>query len=121
MSVSTSESLPQAADPSVRHVLVTVDAAGRPSCVPALLPVSGADVLITFHLNGSDWVFPDSGAVVVTGGGSQFPIPSWTVHKKLAALLDCDNQPGDFSYTVTVQHVGTGRRVTADPTIRNET
>jgi hypothetical protein len=107
-------------DPSVRHVLVNVNAAGQAVCTPAELDVSGAGVLISFHLNGSDWEFPDSGAVVVSNGGSQFPIPSWTVHKKLAALLDCDSEPGSFDYSVTVQHAVTGRRVKVDPTIRND-
>lgn len=110
---------PEAVEQDVRHVLVTVNAQGQPSCVPELLDVSGEDVLITFHLNAADWVFPDTDAVVVTNGGSQFPIPSWTVHKKQAALLDCDSAPGDFSYQVNVQHVQTGQRASVDPTIRN--
>ncbi len=110
---------PEAVEQAVRHVLVSVNALGQPSCVPELLDVSGEDVLITFHLNAADWVFPDTGAVVVNGGGAQFPIPAWTVHKKQAALLDCDSAPGDFSYTVNLQHVPTGRRASVDPTIRN--
>lgn len=116
MSVCT----PDAVDQTVRHVIVNVDAAGSLTCVPAELNVTGADVLISFHLNGEDWIFPDSGAVVVANGGSQFPIPSWTVHRKQAALLDCDSAPGTFSYTVTVQHAVTGRRCSLDPTIKNE-
>ncbi|MBT9490160.1 MAG: hypothetical protein IV093_21865 [Rubrivivax sp.] len=111
---------PEALEQSVRHVLVSVDAQGQPSCVPELLDVSGSDVLITFHLNAADWVFPDTGAVLVQNGGTQFPIPSWTVHKKQAALLDCDSAAGEFSYTVVVQHAQTGRRARVDPTIRND-
>lgn len=117
MSVCT----PDAVEQTVRHVVVNVDAAGTISCVPAELNVSGSDVLITFALNSSDWVFPDSGAVVVSNGGSQFPIPSWTLNRKQAALLDCDNSPGSFSYTVTVQHASTGHQRSIDPTIKNET
>ena len=112
---------PDAVAQTVRHVKVDVDAAGKMSCLPALLNVSGSDVLITFHLQNSDWIFPDTGAVVVCNGGSQFPIPSWTVNRKQAALLDCDSAEGTFSYTVTVQHAGTGRRISLDPTIKNET
>jgi hypothetical protein len=112
---------PEAVEQDVRHVLVSVNAQGQPSCVPEVLDVSGEDVLITFHLNAADWIFPDTGAVVVQNGGTQFPIPSWTVHKKQAALLDCDSAAGDFSYTVWVQHAQTGRRASVDPTIRNNT
>ena len=117
MSVCT----PDAVEQNVQHVLVTVDAAGTITCAPAQLDVSGTDVLITFLLSGSDWIFPDTGAVVVSNGGSRFPIPSWTVNKKQAALLDCDTAAGSFSYTVTVQHAVTGRTRSIDPTIRNET
>jgi len=117
MSVCT----PEAVEQTVRHVVVNVDAAGNISCVPAELNVSGADVLITFALDGNGWVFPDTGAVVVTNGGSQFPIPSWTLNRKQAALLDCDSSPGSFSYTVTVQHQTSGHKRSIDPTIKNET
>jgi len=106
---------------SVQHVLVKVDAAGTITCLPEVLNVSGADVLIAFRLDGTNWVFPDTGAVIVSAGGTQFPIPSWTINPKLAALLDCDTSTGDFSYTVQVQHTSTGRRVRHDPQIRNET
>ena len=112
---------PDAVDQTVRHVIVNVDAAGSLSCVPAELNVTGADVLISFHLHGDDWIFPATGAVVVSDGGSQFPLPSWTVHKKQAALLDCDSAPGTFSYTVNVQHAVTGKTRRLDPTIKNET
>ena len=116
MSVCTPDTVEQ----TVRHVMVNVDAAGNMTCVPDELDVSGSEVLITFHLNGNDWAFPDTEAVVVSDGGSQFPIPSWTVHKKQAALLDCDNTPGSFSYTVTVEHTSTGHRRSLDPTIKNQ-
>lgn len=112
---------PPAVAQSVQHVLVKVDAAGTITCLPEVLSVSGANVLIAFRLDGANWVFPDTGAVVVGGGGSQFPIPAWTINPKLAALLDSDTSTGEFSYTVQVQHTSTGRRVRLDPTIKNET
>jgi hypothetical protein len=112
---------PIAAEQTVRHVVVKVAADGTMTCLPDELDVSGANVLIAFRLDGNGWVFPDSGAVVVSGGGSQFPIPSWTVNPKLAALLDCDTATGSFSYTVTVQDSTSGRRMHLDPTIKNGT
>jgi len=116
MSVCTTDAVEQ----SVQHVLVNVDAAGNISCVPSELNVVGTDVLITFLLSGANWGFPDSGAVVVSNGGSQFPIPCWTVNNKQAALLDCNSVQGTFSYTVTVQNASTGQERHMDPTIKNE-
>ena len=110
-----------AVEQNVRHVLIKVDIAGVVTCQPEVLNVSGADVLIAFRLDATNWSFPDTGAVVVSGGGSQFPIPSWTVNPKQAALLDCDTSTGSFSYTVTVQNNTTGQRKSLDPQIRNDT
>lgn len=111
---------PDTVEQTVRQVLVTVDTAGTITCQPAELDVSGANVLIVFALASRDWIFPDSGAVVVANGGTQFPIPAWTINNKQAALLDCDSSPGAFSYTVTVQHSTTGERRSLDPTIKNQ-
>ncbi|WP_425257998.1 hypothetical protein ACPOLB_21050 [Rubrivivax sp. RP6-9] len=116
MSVCTPDTVEQA----VSHVLVSVDAAGNISCQPAELDVSGSNVLIVFALAARDWVFPDSGAIVVANGGTQFPIPAWTINNKQAALLDCDTAAGTFSYTVTVQHTSSGQRKSLDPTIKNQ-
>ena len=110
----------EAAAPNAQHVIVHVDAAGQMRCVPSELNVVGPDVLIAFHLEGSPWAFPASAAVVVSQGGSQFPLPSWTLNDKLAALLDRNTEKGSFSYTVTVQNTVTGRRQQLDPTIRND-
>jgi hypothetical protein len=106
---------------SVQHVVVIVDAAGKISCLPPVLDVSGGDVLISFALKGSDWVFPDTAAVVVSRGAGQFPFPAWTVNNKQVVLFDRNTVPGNFSYTVTVENAVTGRRQSLDPTIKNET
>ena len=109
-------------DPAVRQVLVSVSvsASGRLVCQPAVLDVSGVNVLINFELQTAGWAFPPSQAVVVRDGGAQFPLPSWTVHAQQAALLDVDTEAGDFAYTVQVQHVVTGQRLSLDPSIRNQ-
>jgi hypothetical protein len=108
------------ADPNVFHVLVTVSVSGKMLCTPSTLNVTGSNVLISFELQSADWVFPSSDAVVVSNGGTQFPLPSWTVNDKQAALLDQDSAPGSFSYTVNVQHVATGRKLSLDPSIQNQ-
>jgi hypothetical protein len=116
MSVSTADAVEQ----TVMHVLVSVLADGTMSCDPAELPVTGQDALIAFFLKGDNWIFPDTDAVVVNGPSVQFPIPSWTLNSKQAALLDRNNAAGSYPYTVTIEHGTTGYRQHLDPTIRNE-
>ena len=109
---------------TVQHVLVKVDAQGTIRCEPPAVVVTGQDVLICFALQGEHWVFPRCDAVLVTDGGAQFPYPSWTLHAKQAALLDCNstNNSGSHSYdyTVTVENCHTGERRSLDPKIVNE-
>ena len=120
MSVHESESVCETLERSVQHVVVIVDVAGKLNCLPPVLDVTGTDVLLSFALKGSDWVFPERGAVRVKDGAGQFPYPSWTINGKQAALFDCNTAPGQFSYTLTVQHAITGQLRRLDPTINNE-
>jgi hypothetical protein len=92
---------------------------GQPVCSPEQVDVDYANTLITFALTSDDYHFPDTGAVVVTDGGGDFPCPSWTLKKRQAALLDLNVLNGNFSYTVTVVHNESGLVLTVDPTIRN--
>lgn len=105
---------------AVQHVLVTVDPAGQLRCRPDPVVVRGPNVLISFRLMTEGYAFPEQGAVVVAQPGDSFPIPAWTVSSALAVLLDRDDVAGDFAYTVTVVHVDSGRRLSVDPTVRNE-
>lgn len=105
---------------TVLQVVVSVDQAGQIQCHPAEAVVTGQDVLIVFNLRSAHWAFPASGAVVVTDGGTEFPIPAWTVHAKQAALLDRNSAADAFSYTVTVENTSTGERRSLDPRIVNE-
>lgn len=105
---------------NIQRLIVTVDAAGTMSVMPDPVNVTGPNVLLAFRLVGADWVFPDAGAIVVNDGGSAFPYPAWTVNPQLAVLVDLDPSPADFSYTVTVVHATTQRRISVDPTIKNE-
>lgn len=104
----------------IQRLIVTVDAGGTLSVLPDPANVTGPNVLLAFRLVGTDWVFPDDGAIVVQDGGSAFPYPAWTVNPQLAVLLDLDPSPADFQYTVTVVHATTQQRISIDPTIKNE-
>jgi hypothetical protein len=103
---------------NVLHVKVRV-ANGKPTCTPELVDVTADNTLISFELKSDDYHFPDTGAVVVANGGSDFPYPAWTVKPTQAAVLDLDLIEGDFSYTVTVVHNQSGAVLTVDPTIKN--
>ncbi len=105
---------------TVQFVFVTVSGENQVRCTPDPVLVSGANVLINFRLVTEGWVFPDSAAVVVAQGGGSFPYPSWTLAPQSAALFDTVEVKGDFAYTVTVQHVASGRRLSIDPAIRNQ-
>ena len=54
---------------TVLRVTVQVPTDGDLRCRPYETVVTGSDVLITFDLQGDNWAFPASGAVVVTNGG----------------------------------------------------
>ncbi|RVT49779.1 hypothetical protein [Rubrivivax albus] len=105
---------------AVKLVFVTVSGENVVRCTPDPAAVSGSNVLINFRLVTDGWVFPDSGAVVVSQPGSSFPYASWTLAPQSAALLDTVESKGDYSYTVTVMHQASGRRLSIDPTIRNQ-
>lgn len=105
---------------SSQQVQVTVDADGKVQCSPDPVPVQGANVLLNFKLVSDGWAFADKDAIIVNGGDSNFPYPSWTIKPNRAALLDLDQKVGDFAYTIQVVQTSTGRCVAADPTIRNE-
>jgi hypothetical protein len=100
--------------------VVTVDASGSPIVTPNPLQITSGPVLIVYQLHDAAYVFPEQGAVVVTDPGPSFPRPSNTVAPRMATLYDTVEAKADFHYTVTVQHVATGRRSSIDPTIRNE-
>jgi hypothetical protein len=92
---------------------------GQPVCSPEVVDVDAANTLITFALASDDYHFPDTGAVVVHDGGSDFPYASWTLKKRQAALFDLNAIDGNFSYTVTVVHNESGLVLTVDPGIKN--
>lgn len=105
---------------NVQRVLIEVSPEGAVTAFPDPVSVSGPDVLLVFRVRDPDWQFPEQGAIAVHNGGSTFPYPAWTVNPQLAVLLDLDPSPATYDYTVTVQHVVTGQRISVDPTIKNE-
>lgn len=104
----------------VQRVLIEVSPEGVVSAFPDPVTVRGTDVLLAFRLKTADWIFPETGAVVVPNGGSAFPYAAWTVNPQLVVLVDANPGPAVFDYFVTVQHVTTGQRLRVDPTIKNE-
>ncbi len=104
----------------VQRVLIEVSPEGVVTAFPDPVSVRGSDVLLAFRIKTADWIFPETGAIVVPNGGAAFPYAAWTVNPQLAVLVDANPAPGAYDYFVTVQHVTTGQRIRVDPTIRNE-
>jgi len=107
--------------PNPNHADVTVDDSGTIHCNPEPLPARGNNAVLKFDLLTSGYVFPDSGAIVVTSPGTQFPDPSQTQPNKTTVhLSDRNDQRGDFKYTVIVKRVSDGQLIEHDPIIQNE-
>jgi hypothetical protein len=104
---------------NVRRVSVTVDAGGTVACTPDPISISGRNLCVAFSLDTPGYNFPDSGAIVVTSGGAEFPYASWTLRPNLAGLYDADTAAGDFQYTVNVVNSSTGGTLSVDPGIKN--
>ena len=104
------------------NVVVTVDANNQPVCTPDTVFARGRNVVLKFEVQTAGYVFPTTGAVVVTNPGSQFPDPSRTIgpNDTLATLLDLNTDKGTFKYTVAVQRVAGGEVLRLDPSIQNE-
>ncbi|HSI60590.1 MAG TPA: hypothetical protein VLA16_23745 [Ideonella sp.] len=103
-----------------RSVTVSVDASQTITVSPDPVTVNGNNVLIVFGLATSGYKFPNSNAVVVTSPGAQFPYPVWTISNTQAALLDVNDETGDYKYTVNLVNIATGAPISLDPSIRNE-
>jgi hypothetical protein len=114
--------LDDALNPRVRHVFVQANSAGQMTCQPEELDITGREdgVLIRFHLQSVNWVFPATDAITVQEPKTQFPFPSWTLGPNQAALVDASTAPGEFQYTIHIVHKTSGQRSQLDPTIKND-
>jgi hypothetical protein len=107
--------------PNPNHVDVTVDGNGTIQCTPDPVSARGGNAVLKFDLQTSGYVFPDSGAIVITDPGTQFPDPSQTQPSKTTVHLnDRNTERGDFKYTVTVKRLSDGQLIEHDPIIKNE-
>ncbi len=104
----------------VNHVKVTVDSSGTPACKPDPVKAKGRRAIIRFHLDAEGYEFPDSDAVVIESGHSQFPHPSRTESPTLVTLLDLNTDRGTHKYTVTVKEKSSGKLIPLDPSIQND-
>jgi len=102
-------------------VVVTVGADNKPVCTPDTVMARGRNVVLMFAVQTAGYVFPATGAVVVTNPGSQFPQPSRTIgpNDSRATLLDLNTDAGTYKYTVAVQRVAGGEVLHLDPIIKN--
>jgi hypothetical protein len=104
---------------NVKHVKVTVSD-GVISCNPEDVIAKSANTLLVFTLETAGYVFPDSDAVVVTGGGAEFPYPLWKEAPKVVALYDRNSNQATYNYTIAVVDQFSGQRFSVDPAITND-
>lgn len=122
------------ADPPPNPVGVPVKVSivnGKHSCSPnpaivtvSVPPVAPVPALLvwTFDPNTVGYVFEAENAIQLTP-----PLDGQFLHAPITApggsqvtLLDQATKTGLFTYTVTVKHVATGKRLRFDPTIKNQ-
>lgn len=104
----------------VTTVTVSVQTDGSIVCAPNPVVVTDPDTMLNFQLLGSTHAFRNRHAITVSGGGSEFPFPSWTTKDNQALLLDRVASIGDFDYTLHLVETASGKSIRIDPTIRNE-
>ncbi|QPF71902.1 hypothetical protein G8A07_02480 [Roseateles sp. DAIF2] len=82
-----------------------------------------SNALIVFYLVSPGYYFPTDGSALVINGddeSKEFPI-AWYVNAATLALGDYNNTSGSYKYTMTVVNAQTGKKITTDPTIDNDT
>ena len=79
--------------------------------------------IFTFRFYESGWDWDGQSPVTVTGGGSEFPAPSF-VHPKGnhndVVLFDCNTDNTQYKYIVKVVNTTTGAKKKIDPFIQNQ-
>lgn len=88
---------------------------------PDPVVIKKANSLITFNLLTPGYIFPVDGTslVVTDDDEEEFPI-AWYINPTMIGLADYNNDADEYSYTMAVQNIQTGARITKDPQIKNE-
>ncbi|MBI3368263.1 MAG: hypothetical protein HY021_07410 [Burkholderiales bacterium] len=102
-------------------VTVSVDPRTKAlTCSPDPVTVTCADGQLRFELANSGYGFPKENAIVVTDGGTQFPLPCNWHSNQLVTLHDKASHKGSYKYTVTVVNLASGEKIVLDPGIDND-
>ena len=105
---------------NVYSVFVTVIANGELSFSPDPVVIQKKNALVTFNLVTPGYVFPfDGTALTISDGDDEFPI-AWYINPVMIGLADYNNDVDDYAYTMTVQNIQTGQRISKDPSISND-
>jgi len=105
---------------NVYVVSVTVINDNELQFTPDPVVITKPGSMIIFSLLTPGYMFPvDGTALVVNDDEGEFPI-AWYLSPVSIGLADYNNNAGAYSYTMTVQNIATGARVSQDPTIEND-
>ncbi|WP_349740688.1 hypothetical protein [Roseateles cavernae] len=105
---------------NVYAVSVTVINDNELQFSPDPVVITKENSLITFNLLTPGYIFPVDGTALVVNDDDEeeFPI-AWYITPVTIGLADYNNDADDYSYTMAVQNIATGARITKDPTIKN--
>jgi hypothetical protein len=105
---------------NVYAVSVTVTNGNELQFAPDPVTILKPNALVTFNLLTPGYIYPvDGTALVVNDDQGEFPI-AWYISPVSIGLADYNNAAGDYSYTMSVQDIATGQRISKDPQITNE-
>lgn len=105
---------------NVYAVSVTVVNGNELQFSPDPVEISKKNSMITFNLLTPGYIFPVDGTslIVEDDDETEFPI-AWYLSPVMIGLADYNNNAQDYEYTMTVQNIATGARITKDPQIKN--
>lgn len=105
---------------NVYVVSVTVINGNELQFAPDPVVITKPASMIVFSLLTPGYIFPvDGTALVVNDDEGEFPI-AWYLSPVSIGLADYNNNAGEYSYTMAVQSIATGGRITKDPQIEND-
>lgn len=90
------------------------------TCTPEMVTVRDPNTLVQFQIVNQGYSFDPEAPIVFDDPGTNFP-NTWLLTDTHVAVRDRLTSSGDFSFTINLIETGTGKRVSIDPAIRNET
>lgn len=89
-------------------------------CQPEIVTVTEPNSLVQLQIVNEGYSFDPDAPVVFNAPGTNFP-DIWLISPTQVAIRDLLTSAGDFLFTINLIETETGKRLSVDPGIRNET